>query len=27
MPVNSEAMKTMMTRKICQLTPMAAFPV
>ena len=27
MPVNSELMKTMTTRKICQLTPMAALPV
>ena len=27
MPVNSELMKTMTTRKICQLTPIAAFPV
>jgi hypothetical protein len=27
MPVNREAMKTMTTRNICQLTPMAALPV
>ena len=27
MPVNSELMKTMTTRMICQLTPIAAFPV
>ena len=27
MPVKSEAMKTMTTRKICQLTPIAALPV
>ena len=27
MPVKSDAMKTMTTRKICQLTPMAALPV
>ena len=26
MPVNSEEMKTITTRMICQLTPMAAFP-
>ena len=26
-PVNTEEMKTMTTRKICQETPMAAFPV
>ena len=27
MPVNNELMKTMTTRKICQLTPIAALPV
>ena len=27
MPVNSDEMKTMTTRMICQLTPMAALPV
>ena len=27
MPVNNEEMKMMTTRMICQLTPMAAFPL
>jgi hypothetical protein len=27
MPVNSELMNTITTRKICQLTPIAALPV
>ena len=27
MPVNTEEMKTMTTRKICHDTPMAAFPL